>query len=225
AKYARAIVQRGITYRVMKRYEDALNDFNQAIELDDRYDWIVILRGITYRVMERYEDALSDFNQAIQLDSESSFIVAERGFTYLFFDHYEDAVRDFEKAIQLDSKDDWYLYLRALGYLKLNESEKSLSSLNQAISIAAQEYEVKSDSYLNMFNLALYHLVSRNIQDAVKYYEKAVNICENTYDVETAITDLEDFSKLFPEHQGVTVVLQLLKSKLNELKDKSFNGL
>ncbi|MBE9065973.1 tetratricopeptide repeat protein [Leptolyngbya cf. ectocarpi LEGE 11479] len=222
--YDLAIAQRGFTYRLMKRYEDALNDFNRAIELDETYDWAIAQRGITYRFIRQYDDALNDFNRAIELDNKDSWVISEKGFTYLLIGNYGDAVRELGKATQQDPEDDWSLYLKSLAHRKLSAPDKALSSLNQAISIADQEYEVRPGSYLNTFDLALYHLANRNIQEAVKYYETALITCKNIYDVETAITDLEGFSKLFPKHQGVSVVLQLLKSKLNELK-KYLNGL
>ena len=54
----------------MDRYEEALADFNRAIDLDPSYAWALANRGETYRRMERYEEALADLTRAIDLNPE-----------------------------------------------------------------------------------------------------------------------------------------------------------
>ncbi|MGB7795366.1 MAG: tetratricopeptide repeat protein [Pseudonocardiaceae bacterium] len=43
------IRRRGQTYRLMGRYDEALTDFNRALELQPEADWAVAERGETYR--------------------------------------------------------------------------------------------------------------------------------------------------------------------------------
>jgi tetratricopeptide (TPR) repeat protein len=66
----------------MGRYDEALTDFNQIIELNPKDQWAIASRGETYRLMGRYDEALTDFNQAIALWPETDWIVAERGESY-----------------------------------------------------------------------------------------------------------------------------------------------
>ena len=73
------IRHRGQTYRLMGRYDEALTDFNQALELQPEADWAVAERGETYRLMGHHEQALTDFNQAIELNPQSDWAIAHRG--------------------------------------------------------------------------------------------------------------------------------------------------
>ena len=59
---------RGNTYDALQRYEDALTNYNQAVDLAPRFTHTYNNRGDTYRNMQRYEDALVDFDRAIELD-------------------------------------------------------------------------------------------------------------------------------------------------------------
>ena len=43
----------------MGRYEEALIDFNRAIEIDPKYTWAITLRGRTFQQMGRDEEALA----------------------------------------------------------------------------------------------------------------------------------------------------------------------
>jgi tetratricopeptide (TPR) repeat protein len=67
----------------MGRYEDALPDYNRAIELAPRSSGLFIGRGQGYRMMERYKEALADYNRAINLGSSPVPVaLLGRGQTY-----------------------------------------------------------------------------------------------------------------------------------------------
>ncbi|MFF8020057.1 tetratricopeptide repeat protein, partial [Streptomyces sp. NPDC007896] len=71
--YGWAIAWRGQAYRALKRYDEALADFNRAIELDPNVDWIIAQRGWTYRELRRYDEAQADFARAVELDPEDAW--------------------------------------------------------------------------------------------------------------------------------------------------------
>src|SRR5258708_34446910 len=52
------IASRGEIYRLRKRYDEALADFNRAIELNPGYTSAIASRGQVYQAMQRYEEAL-----------------------------------------------------------------------------------------------------------------------------------------------------------------------
>jgi len=52
----------------MGRYEEALADFNRAIELDPGDPEHIAGRGQTYQAMGRYDEAQADFSRAVELD-------------------------------------------------------------------------------------------------------------------------------------------------------------
>src|SRR5258708_11799348 len=54
----RGIASRGEIYRLRKRYDEALADFNRAIELNPGYTSAIASRGQVYQAMQRYEEAL-----------------------------------------------------------------------------------------------------------------------------------------------------------------------
>ena len=61
----------------MERYDEALADFNRAIELDPEDAWALAGRGETYWAMGRYDQALADYDRAIELDpAEDEFAAA-----------------------------------------------------------------------------------------------------------------------------------------------------
>jgi tetratricopeptide (TPR) repeat protein len=126
---------RGETYRLMERYEEALKDFDQAIELNPKYDWAIANRGYTYRLMERYEEALKDFNCAIELNPKYDWAIAHRGKTYRSMKRYEEALKDFDCAIELNSKLDWTIANRGYTYRLMERYQEALKDFAQAIEL------------------------------------------------------------------------------------------
>jgi tetratricopeptide (TPR) repeat protein len=45
---------------MLARHDEALIDFNRAIELDQDNDWALSCRGDLYRIMGMYPEALAD---------------------------------------------------------------------------------------------------------------------------------------------------------------------
>jgi len=84
-----------------RSYEEALEDFNRAIELDPQYKWAIANRGRTYCLMERYEEALQDFNRAIELDPKDDWYRYLRSLIYLAFQQAVSAKADLNIAIEI----------------------------------------------------------------------------------------------------------------------------
>jgi len=128
-----SIAERGRTYRLMERYEKALQDFNLAIELNPRYDWAIAERGRTYRLMERYEKALQDFNLAIELNPRDDWATAHRGDTYRLMGRYEEAIQDFNHALELNPRYDLAIAHRGRTYMQVKRYEEALQDFNCAL--------------------------------------------------------------------------------------------
>jgi len=58
---------RGQIYRLTQRYDQALADFNQAIELGPGYAWAIGRRGRTHWQMKRYGEAVADLKRLPRL--------------------------------------------------------------------------------------------------------------------------------------------------------------
>jgi tetratricopeptide (TPR) repeat protein len=61
------------------KHEEALKDFNQAIELDGKDAWAIARRGLTSWLMNNYEEALKDFDRAIELSEKDAWDLSGDG--------------------------------------------------------------------------------------------------------------------------------------------------
>lgn len=101
---------RGVAYMGLdKHQEDALTDFNQAIELRPDYAEAYANRGRLYVDRESYHEAITDFDKAIALSPKLTQAYGNRGLAYQNLGDDENATRDYTKAIELgyDSQSLW----------------------------------------------------------------------------------------------------------------------
>ncbi len=163
---------RGQTYRLMKRYEEALQDFNRAIELDSNYAWAIARRGEAYRLMKRYEEALLDFTHAIELDPGSDWAIASRGQTYQSMERYEEALLDFNRAIELDSNYAWAIARRGETYQSMERYEEALLDFNRAIELDS------NSAWMIAWRGQTYRLMKR-YEEALSDFNRSIELDPN----------------------------------------------
>ena len=107
---------RGSAYLYLKKYEQAIQDFSKAIEIDpydtyfeSEFERPYNGRGLAYLKLNQYESAIQDFNRCIKLNREGidGFDDEETynnlGLAYLGLKQYEKAIKNFNEAIEIDS--------------------------------------------------------------------------------------------------------------------------
>ena len=101
AHLAVAHEQRGETYRLMGRHEEALADFSRAIELAPDRTWVITSRGDTYRQMGRYAEALADLSRAVELDPADDWNHYSLSLVHICRSEPEEAGSHLKAAIDL----------------------------------------------------------------------------------------------------------------------------
>lgn len=131
-----ALEERGYSYRSNGRNEEALTDFDRAIELDPERAWTIALRGQTYQTIGRHEEALTDLNRAIELSPDYAWAIASRGEIYRINGRHGEALMEFDRAIEL--KPDFALAIASRGqtYQTIGQHEEALTDFNQAAELS-----------------------------------------------------------------------------------------
>ncbi len=88
------------------RYDDLLNqalaDFDRAIELGGENSTYRIERARVLLTADRFDEAIADFSRGVAVDPDSFYSYSQRGQAYLDAGHYaQEAERDFTKAVEL----------------------------------------------------------------------------------------------------------------------------
>ena len=86
-----------------QKWEEAIAELDQAIELDPDFASAFVNRGNAYFGLEQYEQAIADYDKAIALDPASAYAYANRGSAYAAVGKRAQAKADYEKALPLAS--------------------------------------------------------------------------------------------------------------------------
>jgi len=130
-----ALKERGESYRLTDRNDEALADFSRAIELDPSLAWAIGSRGQAYRDLERYDDAVADFSRAIELDPSLAWAITGRGLTYQAMQRNDDALSDYSRAIELDPGNIFAITCRGRAYQAMERYDDAVADFSRAIEL------------------------------------------------------------------------------------------
>ena len=86
------------------QYEEAVEEFNRALEKNPDHVLAHLNLGVTYMQMERNREALEEFDRTIALDPDLAVAYADKGLLLDRLGRYEEALAAYQKALDLDAE-------------------------------------------------------------------------------------------------------------------------
>ncbi len=152
----KAYQYRGKIANRSQEYEDAISDFNAAIDLDDRASGVYVDRGTAYVNSQQYELALDDLNFALDLDPSLSNAYYWRALASYHLADYETSLKDMSEYISVYDQDGIAYYWRGVIYRQLRDYESAVADLDVSIESCNSEchfdYFMRADSFLSLNN-------------------------------------------------------------------------
>ncbi|MEO0685478.1 MAG: tetratricopeptide repeat-containing serine protease family protein, partial [Cyanobacteria bacterium J06649_11] len=93
---------KGVDKHNRKDYQGAINNYNQALQINPKYVDAYKNRGFTHIVVKNYQNALKDLNQAVKLDPNNAQSYNIRGIINGILKDYQSSLKDLNKAIKID---------------------------------------------------------------------------------------------------------------------------
>jgi tetratricopeptide (TPR) repeat protein len=161
---------KGIAYDINGQWDEAIVEYNKAIEINPGYAQSYFTRGGHYVQKGQYDKAISDFNKVIEINPKYATAYTNRGAVYVGKGQYDKAISDFNKAIEINPRDaDAYLN-RGVAYVGKGQCDKAISDFNKAIEINPRD----ADAY---YSRGQAYLIAKGEFDrAISDYNKAIEI-------------------------------------------------
>ena len=169
ADLAGAHSRRATIYLELRRYEQALTDYNRAMDLDPGNARAIASHAETYRLMARYDEALADFNRAIDIDPGDAWAIGSRGQTFRALKRYDAALADYNRAVDLDPDQSWIIGGRAQTYRLMDRHEEAMADYNRALDLDPDQ------SWIIGGRAQTYRLMDR-YEEAMADFDRAVDL-------------------------------------------------
>ena len=166
----------------LKKYEDALDDINKAIELQNKeYATDYHSRAKIYYQLEKYANAVEDWNKALEIDPEYNIDYYNKGYANHIIEQYTESIDDFTKYL-LKNPDCCGAYNnRGLCKYKLEDYLGAIEDYNKAIELVpniALHINNRAEAYywINEYEKALddwNKILEIDPEHDINYYYKA----------------------------------------------------
>ena len=109
-------IWRGTTWYNKKCYNEAIANYNQAIEINPKYELAFYDRGLAYIAKGEYTAAIKDCDEVIKFNPNYIDAYISRGSIRRFLKEYNTAIEDYNEAIKIDPENENAFYNRGLAY-------------------------------------------------------------------------------------------------------------
>jgi len=177
---------RGVFYRDLGKFDEALADYTQGIALDPESPNCAVLytnRGIVYYENKgKFDEAIADFNQAILLKPDYDNAYYNRGICYKMHGKSKEAIADITHSLAFKPEDAEAYYQRGLLYQIQERDDEAIEDFNQVIALTPKnagayyqrgllyQAQERRDEAMNDFN----HVIKLSPKNAAAYYNRGL---------------------------------------------------
>ncbi|MEI6047046.1 MAG: SUMF1/EgtB/PvdO family nonheme iron enzyme, partial [Chloroflexota bacterium] len=142
-KTANGYLNRGFAYIGPRKYQQALEAYDRALELKPDFDLGYLNRGNGYYFLQKYERAIQDYDRAIQLRPGFANGYYNRGLAYYSLKEYEKAIQSHDLALQCSPNYTNASYNRGLAYEVLKNRAAARRDFQKAAEAGLPEAKEK----------------------------------------------------------------------------------
>lgn len=159
---AEVLLYRGVAYAYIEAYDDAWDDFNDALRrnpyLADAYNE----RGNLLRLKGDFENAISDFSAVLHIEGHHEAAYYNRALSYEELRRYEEAEADFERTIEMNPALAQAYEGRGRVRARLRKYDDAIADLERYLRMGGgREYDNHSDIQSYIINLRINKFLSR----------------------------------------------------------------
>lgn len=154
------------------RPEEAITEFQRAVEVDPEYAAAHLNLGYAYDRQGQIEEAVAEYRKAIELEPGNVFAHNNLGVLYNKKGLYDEAIAEFEKALRLDPVN--ATVLRNLENAKKNKA--TVQEREKRFAQAWKEVEARPNDLKASYNLARLYALYGEKDQALEWVARALEL-------------------------------------------------
>ena len=157
----------GAAYQGLKLYEKAIDAYQYAIAIDEKFDYAYRNLGDAYLRIKKYKEAIEVLQKVLELTRPEDVIYEAIGHSYDKLKNYAQARFHYRKASHLNPDDSHLYYKIACTYMNEKYWESAVKNLESAMRIHRSQPE---------YNLAIAqcYVELKKIKEAVIYFSNFI---------------------------------------------------
>lgn len=129
---------KGVVYARKSQWDQAISDFNKALEINPGFAEAYISRGFAYRGKGQYDQAISDYNKALEINPRHAWVYYNRGLAYAYKGQDDQAISDYNKALEISPRLAVAYNNRAVAYYYKREYDRAWDDVYKAQALGFQ---------------------------------------------------------------------------------------
>ena len=182
----------GVAYSAVQDFQNATEQYSEAIRLNPEYTYAYTNRGIAKDALERFEDAIADFNEAIRIDPQNDKAYFGRGSAKAELGQYNEAIEDYDGAIRVNPRYATAYLGRGDVEAALCQPQEAIADYNRALSINPESAEAYNGRGRIKSNLKLYKEAIEDFDMAIGINSKYAEIYYNRGNAKTSLERFKD---------------------------------
>lgn len=168
-KYKHAWYNKGISSYILEQYEEAIESFEKALDIDsnDKEAWFY--RGISLFKIEEYEIAINSFDKTLEIDSNDKQAWFYKGISLNTVEKYQEAVKSFDRVIEINPNDKDAWNKKAVSLYNLKHYKKSIECCDKVLNIDLSDKQAWYNKGISLINLEIY-------ESAITCFKKLIKI-------------------------------------------------
>ena len=141
------LYEQGLKLYYQRSYPEALDRFNQALQIDALCYEALNAKGATLAFQGHHDQGLALIKQALELNPSFVYAQFNQGLALELAGRWDESIAAYQKALQLDHRDTWSYYGIASIYGRQGNVDKVLDYLKPAIELEAEVKEVARNEH------------------------------------------------------------------------------
>ncbi|MFM2326164.1 MAG: hypothetical protein RIR31_366 [Bacteroidota bacterium] len=157
------------SYQGLKLYEKAIDAYQYAVAIDDKFDYAWRNMGDAFLRLRKYKDAIEVLEKVLELSRPEDVIYEAIGHCYDKMGNFAQARFNYKKAAHLNNRDSQLNYKIACTYM----NESNWNSAVKNLEIALRMHQMQPE-----YNLALGQCFMElgKLDDAITYFGNVVRV-------------------------------------------------
>jgi serine/threonine protein kinase/tetratricopeptide (TPR) repeat protein len=164
----------GVIYRSDGKYEEALEEYNKALELDPNYGEIHNELGYLYAELRNFEKSIEHFKKYLSLNPGDANPLDSIAEAYFLMGRLDEAISKYKEALEI--KPDWLGTSLKIGYIYALKEDypEAIKWVDKDIALATSP-GAKRGGYLYK---GFYHFWLGNLEKSVTDFQQAEELAE-----------------------------------------------